>query len=166
MTPIRNILLLFIVCLSSLAAIGQTYINNVTIVDVESHQLIQNQTVVIQDGVISNIYSIINKYKQPIDAINIDGTGKYLIPGLTDAHVHFFQNGGLYTRPDAIDLRNDVPYQNEIEYSHSKMEEVLHRYCNRRWSHVSFSTAQRQLFKQQQKSFYLHDRTTVNHLSP
>ena len=128
MTPIRNILLLFIVCLSSLAAIGQTYINNVTIVDVESHQLIQNQTVVIQDGVISNIYSIINKYKQPIDAINIDGTGKYLIPGLTDAHVHFFQNGGLYTRPDAIDLRNDVPYQNEIEYSHSKMEEVLHRY--------------------------------------
>ncbi len=33
------------------------------------------------------------------------------MPGMTDAHIHFFQSGGLYTRPDVIDLRSKVPYE-------------------------------------------------------
>ena len=28
--------------------------------------------------------------------------GKWIIPGLIDAHVHFFQSGSLYARPDII----------------------------------------------------------------
>ena len=35
----------------------------------------------------------------------VDGRGKWVVPGLVDAHVHFFQSGGAYTRPDAVDLR-------------------------------------------------------------
>ena len=31
---------------------------------------------------------------------------KYVMPGLIDGHVHFFQSGGLYTRPDVLDLRS------------------------------------------------------------
>src|SRR5690242_18341573 len=31
----------------------------------------------------------------------INATGKWLIPGMIDSHVHFFQSGNLYTRPDA-----------------------------------------------------------------
>ena len=50
------------------------------------------------------------------------------MPGLTDAHVHFFQSGGLYTRPDAIDLRKDKPYDKEIEWVHNNMEDFLRRY--------------------------------------
>ena len=34
-------------------------------------------------------------------ANEIDGKGKWVIPGMIDAHVHFFQSGNLYTRPDA-----------------------------------------------------------------
>jgi predicted amidohydrolase YtcJ len=34
----------------------------------------------------------------PADAIRIDAAGRWIIPGLIDAHVHFFQSGGLYTR--------------------------------------------------------------------
>src|SRR5256886_8294237 len=34
----------------------------------------------------------------------IDGHGRWVIPGLIDSHVHFFQSGNLYTRPDAADL--------------------------------------------------------------
>jgi len=37
-----------------------------------------------------------------------------VIPGLVDAHVHFFQSGGLYTLPDAIDLRTRMPYAQEV----------------------------------------------------
>jgi hypothetical protein len=43
-------------------------------------------------------------------------------------HIHFFQNGGLYARPDAIDLRNKMPYNKEIELSHQTMEGKLRRY--------------------------------------
>ncbi len=47
---------------------------------------------------------------------------------MTDAHVHFFQSGGLYTRPDALDLRKYVPYNKEIEMGHQNMEALLKRY--------------------------------------
>ena len=50
-------------------------------------------------------YTFQIKIKVPAGVTVIDGSGKYLLPGLTDAHVHFFQSGGLYARPDGIDLR-------------------------------------------------------------
>jgi cytosine/adenosine deaminase-related metal-dependent hydrolase len=41
----------------------------------------------------------------PADATVVDTAGHWIIPGLIDAHVHFFQSGSLYARPDVIDLR-------------------------------------------------------------
>jgi len=117
-------LLLFIFC-TSLSA--QTYITNVTIADVEKQKLIPNQTVVISNDLITNI-QLSSKIKIPANATVIDGKGKFLFPGLVDAHIHFFQNGGLYTRPDAIDFRNDKPYNKEINLAHQTMEDKLRRY--------------------------------------
>ena len=116
--------LLFISCFSMLS---QTYITNVTIADVEKQELISNQTVEITNDIITNIRSH-KKSKIPTGATVIDGNGKYLIPGLVDAHVHFFQSGGLYTRPDVIDLRADMPYQKELENNHKTMQETMNRY--------------------------------------
>src|SRR4051794_84999 len=42
----------------------------------------------------------------PKGARVVDVKGKWITPGLIDAHVHFFQSGGLYTRPDVVDLRD------------------------------------------------------------
>ncbi len=120
--PITLVLLLL-----SNAMIAQTYITNVAIADVEKKKLIPNQTVVIANDLIVNIQPS-TKIKNPASATVIDGTGKYLLPGLTDAHIHFFQNGGLYARPDAIDFRNKMPYNKEIELSHQTMEDKLRRY--------------------------------------
>tara|TARA_R110002072_G_scaffold239130_2_gene396858 strand:- start:501 stop:2189 length:1689 start_codon:yes stop_codon:yes gene_type:complete len=106
---------------------SQTHITNVTIADVEKQRWIPNQTVIIKDDRIVNIQKS-SKIKIPESAIVINGTDKYVLPGLTDAHIHFFQSGGLYTRPDVIDLQKDMPYQKEIDYSHETMEELLHRY--------------------------------------
>ena len=105
---------LFFTALISVSAFSQIYITNVTVLDVVKQKLIPGQTVMIKDDIISNIQSS-KKIKLPADATVIDGTGKFLMPGLTDAHVHFFQSGGLYTRPDAIDFRKDKPYDKEIE---------------------------------------------------
>lgn len=118
-----SILILF--CFYS--AYGQTYITHVTLADVENHKLIQDQTVLIAEDLIVDIQPS-KKIKVPENATVIDGKGKYLLPGLTDAHVHFFQNGGLYTRPDVIDLRKHRPYHKEISYAHKNMEPVLDKY--------------------------------------
>lgn len=124
----KNKILCFIFSgIISLSAFCQTYITNVTVIDVVKQKLNSSQTVVIKDGIISAIQSS-NKIKIPAGAAVIDGSGKYLMPGLTDAHVHFFQSGGLYTRPDAFDLRKIRPYDKEIEWVHNNMEDFLRRY--------------------------------------
>jgi imidazolonepropionase-like amidohydrolase len=50
----------------------------------------------------------------PPGAQSIDARGKWLIPGLIDTHVHFFQSGNLYTRPDVVDFTRVVPYRQEM----------------------------------------------------
>jgi imidazolonepropionase-like amidohydrolase len=106
---------------------AQTYITNVTIGDVKKQKLKKNQTVIIQNGIIKEIDAS-KKIEIPEDSDVIDGTGKFLFPRMTDAHIHFFQSGGLYTHPDVLDLRKEVPYEDEIADSHKKMGNVLERY--------------------------------------
>ncbi|GAB0155315.1 amidohydrolase family protein [Chryseobacterium sp. Alg-005] len=106
---------------------AQTYIENVTIVDVINKKLIPNQTVIINKGIIAEIKPA-GKVKPPQKANIIYGKGKFLIPGMTDAHVHFFQSGGLYARPDALDLRKHTPYEKEIDWVHNHMEDFMQRY--------------------------------------
>jgi imidazolonepropionase-like amidohydrolase len=57
----------------------------------------------------------------PANAQVIDAHGKWLIPGLIDSHVHFFQSGNLYTRPDAIDLNRQVPYAQEVARNQARL---------------------------------------------
>jgi imidazolonepropionase-like amidohydrolase len=57
----------------------------------------------------------------PKGATVIDGKGKWVTPGLIDAHVHFFQSGNLYTRPDAADFNAVVPYEKETERNKARL---------------------------------------------
>jgi len=45
----------------------------------------------------------------PKGARVVDSKGKWVVPGLIDAHVHFFQPGNLYTRPDVADFNAVMP---------------------------------------------------------
>jgi imidazolonepropionase-like amidohydrolase len=119
-----------LLCIAALFAnitFCQTYIKNVTVVDVVKGKLIADQTVTINGDIITDITAS-KKVNIPANATVIDGDGKFLMPGLTDAHVHFFQSGGLYTRPDGLDLRKYVPYDQEIAWGHEHMDEFLRRY--------------------------------------
>lgn len=126
-TKAITVFFVLIISVFSFPLLAQTYITNVTVADVAKQKLLPNQTVVITDDLISNIQPS-NKIKIPANATVIDGKGKFLFPGLVDAHIHFFQNGGLYTRPDAIDFRNEMPYDKEVAVSHQTMEDKLRRY--------------------------------------
>src|SRR5205814_9308753 len=44
----------------------------------------------------------------------IDCTGKFILPGYIDTHVHFFQSGDLFTRPDGADLNSVRPTKTKL----------------------------------------------------
>jgi len=57
----------------------------------------------------------------PEGATVIDAKGKWLIPGLIDSHVHFFQSANLYTRPDGADFGKYMPYAKEVERNKARL---------------------------------------------
>ncbi|NIM59424.1 MAG: amidohydrolase family protein [Candidatus Aminicenantes bacterium] len=92
---------------SSLKAIA-----GVTLVNTDGKKPIKNAVILVEGSTIKKVGTA-EKVKIPKDAEIINAEGKWIIPGLVDAHIHFFQSGGLYTRPDVIDLRKFVPYEEE-----------------------------------------------------
>jgi len=145
-----KLLSISVLIFSSFTLWAQTYVTNVTIADVQKQKLLPDRTVVITNDLITDIQPS-KKIKLPPNATVIDGGGKFLFPGLTDAHIHFFQNGGLYTRPDAIDLRRERPYHKELEYSHQNMETVMQRYLQNGITNVIDVGASYNLLKQREQ---------------
>jgi len=107
---------------------AQVLIKNTNVLDVENKKILSGYDVVVLDGRIVSVDKD-KQFKLPLGTEIIDGTGKWLSPGFVDAHVHFFQSGGLFARPDAIDLRKYQPYNKEIKWVHDNMEDFLHRYA-------------------------------------
>ncbi len=64
----------------------------------------------------------------PTDAVVVNVAGRWLVPGLVDPHIHFFQSGGLYTRPDIVDLRALRTYEDEVAWVNNHWEDVFRRY--------------------------------------
>src|SRR6185436_9771562 len=122
------IIFLLSVCFQQSQA-QQLLIKNTNVIDVEKKKILTGQTVLVTDGKITAVDKD-RTYKLPEGTTIIDGEGKYLVPGFTDAHIHFFQSGGIYARPDAIDLRKYRPYSEEIRWTHDNMEDLLRRYLS------------------------------------
>ena len=106
---------------------AQLLIRNVNVLDVENRKVLSGYDVLVINDRIASVHND-KKYKLPAATEVIDGTGKWLSPGFVDAHVHFFQSGGLYARPDAIDLRKYQPYDKELKFVHDNMDDLLDRY--------------------------------------
>jgi imidazolonepropionase-like amidohydrolase len=62
------------------------------------------------------------------DARVIDCAGKFILPGYIDTHVHFFQSGDLFTRPDVVDLTKVRPYVDEIAWIKRNLPDTFARY--------------------------------------
>ena len=71
---------------------------NVTVIPMDRERVDPGQTVVIRDGRIA-VIGAVGEVPVPNGATVVDGSGRYLLPGLTDAHAHLDTTGGG-TRPD------------------------------------------------------------------
>ncbi|HYY13343.1 MAG TPA: amidohydrolase family protein [Chthoniobacterales bacterium] len=61
-------------------------------------------------------------------ARSIDCKGKFMLPGYIDTHVHFFQSGDLFTRPDIVDLNSVRSYKDEVAWVKSHLDDTFARY--------------------------------------
>jgi imidazolonepropionase-like amidohydrolase len=105
-------------------------INNVTIIEVTGGPPLQHRTVVVREGKIEDIHYFQSASGKSKD-VQINGTGKFLIPGLWDMHVHtafgdwfpqakeislplFIANGITGVRDMGSDLEILQQWRNEI----------------------------------------------------
>jgi imidazolonepropionase-like amidohydrolase len=105
----RRILLCFaflsvaVVCMAQTAPTGVVTIANVTIIDTSGGPPQLHRTVTVRKGIIEDIRdSTLPRHKDR--GVEVNGTGKYLIPGLWDMHVHmvfgdWFPRGKEVTLP-------------------------------------------------------------------
>lgn len=74
---------------------------NVNLIPMDSERIVANQTVIVRNGKITEIGPD-GEVTIPTRALKIDGRGKYLLPGLVDAHVHL--RGSRATTIEMLDL--------------------------------------------------------------
>jgi len=86
-----------------------------TLIDGTERAPIKDSVVIVLKGRITAVGKR-GQVQVPMGAQVFNAQGKWIVPGLIDAHIHFFQSAGLFTRPDIIDLTNRRPYSEEISW--------------------------------------------------
>jgi imidazolonepropionase-like amidohydrolase len=60
----------------------------------------------------------------------IDITGRWLVPGYIDSHIHLFQSAGAFTRPDLIDYSNIRSYKEDYDWIRKNLNDTFARYLS------------------------------------
>src|SRR5881409_910047 len=97
-----------------------------TVITPADGKVMPNATVVINSDKIENV--AMGKQDAAGLGKQIDCTGKFILPGYIDTHIHFFQSGDLFTRPDGADLNSVRPYKDEVAWVKSHLNDVFARY--------------------------------------
>ena len=98
-----------------------------TLINPRTSQVLDNAVIVIEGDHILSVGSR-KEIGVPTGSKRIDCKGKFILPGYIDTHVHFFQSGDLFTRPDIVDLNSVRPYKEEIAWIKSHLNDTFARY--------------------------------------
>ena len=108
-------------------AVAQTAFVGATLFDGTGADPVENSVVIVVGDRVLNVGTR-DVVKIPDEFGVVDVSGKWMVPGLIDAHIHYFQSGGLYTRPDVIDLRGWRSYEKEMACIEADLDETFRRY--------------------------------------
>jgi imidazolonepropionase-like amidohydrolase len=106
---------------------GTTVIANGTAIDPGTGKVTPHGAIIIEGDHITAMVQNSGDIPKKGDTV-IDARGKFILPGYIDTHVHFFQSGDIYTRPDAVDLNSVRSYKEEIDWIRSHLDDVFLRY--------------------------------------
>lgn len=124
MLRIVSLVLTLLLCLASARA-EKVALTGGTVINPGDGKTIPDATILI-DG--KEIAAVGHDLKVPSDTKRIDCAGKFILPGYIDTHVHFFQSGDLFTRPDVVDLTKVRPYAEEVAWIKSHLDDTFARY--------------------------------------
>ena len=97
-----------------------------TVINPADGKVLPNATIVIDGDRIERL--ALGKQDAATLGKQIACVGKFILPGYIDTHVHFFQSGDLFTRPDVADLTKVRPYAEEVAWVKSHLLDVFSRY--------------------------------------
>lgn len=110
------------------AAPAAIVIEGATVIDGTGAPPIEDAVVVIEDGRIAGVGPA-GETETPANAERLDARGKWITPGLVDAHVHFFQTASIFTRPDGGRVFEDLQsYAEDNAYAKAHVAEYFKRY--------------------------------------
>jgi imidazolonepropionase-like amidohydrolase len=96
---------------------------NGTVINPGDGKIISRAVVVVEGNRIASVGT-----KPPSDAKVVDCKGRFILPGYIDTHVHFFQSGDLFARPDGADFNSVRPYKDEVAWIKSHLDDTFARY--------------------------------------
>ncbi|PYL09807.1 MAG: amidohydrolase [Verrucomicrobia bacterium] len=99
-----------------------------TLINPGNGQIVENAIVLIDGNRIARVGEAKSFNWPEAWGPRIDCTGKFILPGYIDTHIHFFQSGDLFTRPDGADLNSVRPYKDEVAWIKSHLDDVFARY--------------------------------------
>ncbi|HEU4557079.1 MAG TPA: amidohydrolase family protein [Longimicrobium sp.] len=85
-------------------------LTHATVIDGTGRAPLRDATVVMRGGKIECVG--VCRIEPGVEVV--DARGKWIIPGLVDAHVHYSQTGWADGRPDALDVRQRFPYDSIV----------------------------------------------------
>src|SRR5438477_2730001 len=127
-STMKNLLCLAAVAMALTARAEKIALTNGTLINPATNQILPDATILIDGDHIANVVAPPEKSDNAKGARVVDCKGKFILPGYIDTHVHFFQSGGLFTRPDAVDLTKIRPYADEIALIKKNLPDTLARY--------------------------------------
>lgn len=118
---------LFIGCSSGSTEHTYLVIKGAIVFDGNGGQPIENSEILIRDNAIDCIGEA-GDCSVPMGTEVVDAAGKFITPGLIDAHMHFFQTGFFDSRPDAMDLNETYPFTEIAAYQERNPERYYDTY--------------------------------------
>ncbi|MEX0724345.1 MAG: amidohydrolase family protein [Gracilimonas sp.] len=122
-----GLMILLISCSGNQSGSEYTVIKGATLFDGTGSEPIENSEIVIRNERI-NCIGKAGDCSIPLGTRSVDAAGKYITPGMIDAHMHFFQTGFFDSRPDAMDLNETYPFPEVAAYQQQNPQRYYDTY--------------------------------------